>query len=846
MRVLVSVMKFKLLGVILILSILIGSGVALASDGQGVDDTHSFKEFCKDIENANGTFDMVKDYKYVGNDSELLPYGDLVINGNGHKIDGSKLSAGLSFVVIGSKDKIVINNLTISNFSKTPLTADNKEIVLNNVVFEDNSGEEDGIASFLDSDIVLNNCTFKSNSNASEISLLSSNASITNTTFLGDNEKFSAIFHDRGSLKMDNCTLENYSPDYGGILSYKGNHFSIKNSNFTNSNASITGGGILGKYFPKIVGNSSVPSEDMLIENCRFCNLSSSSNGGAIYMDLDSGSDYIPKTMNIVNSSFVNCSSKYGGDIVNLGGTLNIENSRFINSSANSIGGALYTSWSNVTISNSTISNNTAKTDAGAIYFDYGQFTIKNSNLTGNNGTSSGNVIYSNDAQIQFEDSIFHNDAVVYGNFNDNPQIKNMNSTDRFSMNNTDYIVSVENKGIKLNIKNNTVNTSKLPSKYDSREHGWASPIKEQGDNFACWAFATAGALECSLLKSTGTLYNISENNIQNMELRYSPVGDMRNNATGFAYSGLGHSLSWNGIVTSQDDPYDQRGMISEVPQTDNRIHLQDAKIIFGGRNDTEDLIKKAVMEDGAVSMQYLTSFNTYTYNDKVAQPTHFSTIIGWDDTIPAKKFTIQDENKTPSRPGGWIIKNSEGLGLGDKGYDYESFDDKTFLANDYFAIVPQAAAVSYVFENDIDYHVNYQTDLTGLVGFDSNYTHYSNEFESKYNESIGAVGTYFNESGIDYSFDVYVNDKLVHSQNGSSEFAGFRTIVLDKYVPVKSGDKFKVVFKSNAVPYQAFSRQHYMSGMTFVSNNGESWSDITFQNKTVCLKAYTVDGDSK
>lgn len=99
---------------------------------------------------------------------------------------------------------------------------------------------------------------------------------------------------------------------------------------------------------------------------------------------------------------------------------------------------------------------------------------------------------------------------------------------------------------------------------------------------------------------------------------------------------------------------------------------------------------------------------------------------------------------------------------------------------------------------------------------------------------------------GIDYSFDVYVNDKLVHSQNGSSEFAGFRTIVLDKYVPVKSGDKFKVVFKSNAVPYQAFSRQHYMSGMTFVSNNGESWSDITLQNKTVCLKAYTVDGDSK
>ena len=34
----------------------------------------------------------------------------------------------------------------------------------------------------------------------------------------------------------------------------------------------------------------------------------------------------------------------------------------------------------------------------------------------------------------------------------------------------------------------------------------------------------------------------------------------------------------------------------------------------------------------------------------------------------------------------------------------------------------------------------------------------YSNESTSKYDELIGAVGTYFNSSGIAYSFDVYVN----------------------------------------------------------------------------------------
>ena len=141
---------------------------------------------------------------------------------------------------------------------------------------------------------------------------------------------------------------------------------------------------------------------------------------------------------------------------------------------------------------------------------------------------------------------------------------------------------------------------------------------------------------------------------------------------------------------------------------------------------------------------------------------------------------------------------------------------------------------------------MNYQTDLTSLAGFDSNYSYYSNEFISKYSELIGAVGTYFNESGINYSFDIYVNGVKVHSQSGVSEFGGFRTIVLNKYIPIQAGDKFKVVFKNNNLPFQAYSRQHYMPEMSFVSVDGNSWKDITLENRTVCLKVYTVRDDTK
>ncbi len=271
--------------------------------------------------------------------------------------------------------------------------------------------------------------------------------------------------------------------------------------------------------------------------------------------------------------------------------------------------------------------------------------------------------------------------------------------------------------------------------------------------------------------------------------------------------------------------------MITDTDLNDERIHLQDALIIFGGKNDTEDQIKRAIMKYGAVCVQLIIGdfpADVNSTGEDIAcadHSTHFLSFIGWDDEKQV-----------------WFVKDSEGVV---EKLDYKQ-SGETLFKDDIFAIVPQNAIIAYIFENNIDYHVNYQTDLTGLVGFDGNYTFYSNEFTSKYSELIGAVGTYFNESGINYSFDIYVNGVKKYSQSGVSEFAGFRTIILNNYVHVNAGDVFKVVFKNNALPYQAYSRQHYVPGMSMVSENGTSWRDITLDNKTVCLKVYTVKDDTK
>ena len=59
-------LRFKLFSIVLILCILIGMGIALASNGQS--EGNSVNDFYKDLVNAKGTFNMTKDYKFQGND----------------------------------------------------------------------------------------------------------------------------------------------------------------------------------------------------------------------------------------------------------------------------------------------------------------------------------------------------------------------------------------------------------------------------------------------------------------------------------------------------------------------------------------------------------------------------------------------------------------------------------------------------------------------------------------------------------------------------------------------------------------------------------------------------------
>ncbi len=859
------------------------------------DDYKSFDEFHQDAMNSSGTFNVKSDYKYDENDryeSLRFTIESLVINGNNHVIDGSGSDSVFTFYFNNSTGadflNLTVNDLTFKHFNSQCIAVSNAHITLNNVTFIDCNSELGFVFISDQSVLCLNNTNFSSRSNCSFIFSDHSDIIINNSYLSGKDDCANAITQDRGQLIIENTIFENFNSENGAIINFKGDYFSIRNSKLINSRSQFNGGAIIAKYFPLYdYSFEPYPSDAMLIENCVFSNLSASNDGGAIYIDLDSGSEHIPQSLNIVNSNFTNCTSRYGGAIAIQGGSLNIMCSNLINNSAAIKGGAIFSSWCSVNIANSTLSNNMAEKNAGAIYFDKGKLAIRYSNITNNkalNGSDkAANAIYANDVDAYFANSTFDNGGIgVYANFASNSKMENVvKDNDAFLLDNKDYVVSVETKAIKFNLTNNSIVVDKLPSRFDARDWGWTTPGKIQGDNDDCWAFATVASLETALLKSTGQAFNLSQNYVQKLNLKYYPMGDLRISLTGFAYNGLGYALNWIGALPS-DRAYDDRGMLVDTDLDAERIHVQDALIIFDGANNA-DLIKQAVLKYGAVTVQVIYNNLSGSINatgEDIAvmdHGIHFVSIIGWDDNYGmdsdnSSDESMDDEDYNDSADydvdynesmdyddfmdgdysmdneedadqdtyGAWITKDSL-VGF------YEIFySDWQLLAIDYYAIVPQNPAIAYIFENTIDYHVNYQTDLTGLTGFDENYTYYSNEFTSKYSELIGAVGTYFNESGIDYSFDIYVNNNKVHSQSGVSEFAGFRTIVLNKYIPVKAGDKFKVVFKNNNLPYQAYSRVHYISGMSKVSADGKSWTDMAPLNKTVCLKAYTVKDDSK
>jgi C1A family cysteine protease len=110
----------------------------------------------------------------------------------------------------------------------------------------------------------------------------------------------------------------------------------------------------------------------------------------------------------------------------------------------------------------------------------------------------------------------------------------------------------------------NLAAVSQLPSKFDLREKGLVSEVKDQGDYGTCWAQSTMGAIESSVMERNPRV-NLSEWHLSN----YAYSGDDALTPNGIfdvfdqgGFNFLANAVlsQWIGPVNESDAPYGHGG----------------------------------------------------------------------------------------------------------------------------------------------------------------------------------------------------------------------------------------------------------------------------------------------
>lgn len=204
------------------------------------------------------------------------------------------------------------------------------------------------------------------------------------------------------------------------------------------------------------------------------------------------------------------------------------------------------------------------------------------------------------------------------------------------------------------------VPTTVLPSRFDWRDLGGCTPVRNQGACGSCWAFGSIAPLECNILITDHKEVDLSEQWLVSC------------NTNGWGCNGgwWAHDyFQWKmdlcngtGAVLEKDFPYRAADLPCDGPY--DRPYMIDSWRFIGfsqGVAPTE-AIKQAILDYGPVSVACAVTqaFGGYTggvfnENDPTAQINHAVALVGWDDS--------QGTN------GVWFLRNSWGPGWGEEGY---------------------------------------------------------------------------------------------------------------------------------------------------------------------------------
>ena len=425
-----------------------------------------------------------------------------------------------------------------------------------------------------------------------------------------------------------------------------------------------------------------------------------------------------------------------------------------------------------------------------------------------------------------------------------------------------------------------------LPSSYSSKDMGYITSVRNQGNYGTCWAFAVCAASESSLIKNNG--YPLNTTKFAPGHLAYWSYSDahdklglltgdkttMLSSYDAYDFGGSNFIASYTitkgtGPVAENDYPYGTYpGSSGKAFTSDqsyqNTIDAQIKNIYWVDYSNRED-IKKMIMQYGAGTFGYYVADNdsdyeqsgtyngaaytsyaianginydssTKTYENQY--PNHDITVIGWDDNFPAANFA---STTGVTENGAWLCKNSWGTSYGSSGYYWISYQD--------FANSGDTAAF-FEYETEAPYDNIYQYDGTSSIGY--YYTdeggYMGNVFTADSDETLKAVSFFTLDTNVDYTVNVYKNvvntptsGTLVSSAavSGTTSYMQYVTVPLNTEVQIDKGEKYAVVVKFNTgkclpvdcsdtiTGYYKFTNAT-SAGQSYYSANGTSWTDVS------------------
>lgn len=423
----------------------------LSISAVSAENTGSFNELDTLIKDNVDTVELTKNYTRTDTDNTINITKDIIINGNGMVLDGNNKGQ-----IMYIKDNLVvtINDVIFirgNSQSGGALFIEGGTVILNNCKFLNNTASERGGAILNNGNLTIDKCVFDNN----------------NITTRNSNSNYggAAIAHMSATniLTVKNTNITNNLPNYtprngdvgdlntGAIMVYGVSNFN--NCNFLKNNGCY-GGAITA------TGNKGA---HVTIDNCNF-DSNVAFNGGAIS---NVGSTIIVKNSKFINNKAIGSGSggnpSVGGAIVTLASVddrpahLTIINSIFKNNHADSQGGAISGEYGNQTFKDCIFEGNTAeKSNGGAIELTLvNSFSakIENCNFTNNKASSSGGAIY----------TTLKNSGTAISTGNEKLIINNSSFTDNFA---TNYggAVYIGNKG-DVNITNSVFTNNKADNK---------------------------------------------------------------------------------------------------------------------------------------------------------------------------------------------------------------------------------------------------------------------------------------------------------------------------------------------------------------------------------------------